>query len=95
MAAVTRDTILMDFAQTLTELDEKQVRLVGAALSLQDPRDIANQVEQLARMLTGVLRFGDGSTADGLANAIGAQVVAFRLARARAGELDITAGDAA
>jgi hypothetical protein len=52
---VTVDDILEAFARKLTELDRRSVRLGGQALSLQDPRDIANHIHGLTYGIVGAL----------------------------------------
>jgi hypothetical protein len=88
--AVTTDTILRDFARKLTELDERSVRLNGGALSLQDPRDLAAHIRGLADNLEHLATWGEGG--DETATAIGAQCIAFLLARARVETLDVSSG---
>lgn len=83
-------TILDAFARKLTELDARSVRLGGQALSLGDPRDIAGQIHTLARTLEHFASWGEDGTLT--AEALGAQVVAFLLARARVDELRVDAG---
>lgn len=81
-------------ASKLTELNDRNVRLGGGALSLGDPRVIAGQVERLAGTVrTSVLLGSDG--AHELADALAAQVIALRLALARREAMDFTTGDAA
>lgn len=88
------DEILHAFAAKLTELDRRNVRLVGQALSLQDPRDIADHIHGLAYNLR-VLHADGGVGGTSNAEAIGAQCIAYLLACARVDELDVTAGDTA
>jgi hypothetical protein len=85
--------ILQDFARKLTELNDRQVRLTGGALSLEDPRDIAGQILCLAESLGHLVHWDEGGTQT--VDAIAAQCIAFRLARARVDELDPTLGDGA
>jgi hypothetical protein len=86
-------SILDAFAAKLTELNDRSVRLGGQALALQDPRDIALTVGNLAGML---LTWTEHDlNVDATVDALGAQLVAYRLARARVDELRIDTGDAA
>jgi hypothetical protein len=90
---VTVSTILDAFAAKLTELNDRSVRLGGQALALQDPRDIALAVANLAGML---LTWTEHDLdVDATVDALGAQLVAYRLARARVDELRVDMGDAA
>lgn len=86
---ITRDTILNDFAGKLTVLDDRNVRLNGLAVSLQDPRDIVSTLYGLAQFMLQV-----GPSVE-FADQVGAQALALRVALARVEELDITSGDAA
>jgi hypothetical protein len=80
--------------ERLTELNDRSVRLGGGAISLMDPRDIAGQVVFLASVLQqSVVSGGSSST---LADDLGAQVLALRLAMARSEHDRIdTGGEAA
>jgi hypothetical protein len=89
---VTVDEILGAFARKLTELDRRSVRLGGQALSLQDPRDIANHIHGLTYGMQRFLSWDEGA-GEATVEAIGAQCIAYLLARARVDELDVTAGD--
>jgi hypothetical protein len=83
-------TILDAFAAKLTELNDRSVRLGGQALALQDPRDIALAVTFLAGML---LTWTEHDLdVDATVDALGANLVAYRLARARVDELRVDAG---
>lgn len=95
--AVTSHTVLAAFAAKLTELDDRNVRLGGRALSLEDPRVIAGQLARQADLLrvSTILRPTDGTDPIALAYAVGAQVVALCLSIARADEMRVDSGDAA
>ncbi len=84
---VTRQGITDDFSRKLTHLDDAEVSMMGHAVSLNDPRDIAMTILGLAGQLVAA------GPSEIVANAIGAQCIAYRLARARVEMLDITAGD--
>lgn len=78
----------------LTELNDQSVRFGGAAISLEPPDLIAGQVVLLARNLQRAVLAG-GDAAGLLADDLGAQVLALRLALARSEHDRIDTGDAA
>lgn len=80
------------FEQRLTELDDRNGRLSGAALMLEDPRVIAAQIERLAANLR-IASLTGGSHTEDLAVSLGAQTIALCLSLARAEEVRIDASD--
>lgn len=79
---LTVGAIQRDQARKLTELDTASVQTAGHALSLEDPRDIAGHLLMLAGAVRQSVVAGGGSS-HALADSLGAQVLALRLALAR------------
>lgn len=80
------------FEAKLTELDDRNGRLSGAALMLEDPGVIAFQMERLTANLRISVISGSPAAED-LARALGAQCIALCLALARVEEIRIDFGD--
>jgi hypothetical protein len=94
---VTTQQITTAFEQELTRLNDRNVRLGGGALSLEDPRVIATQIAGFARIVqvSSVLRLSDDTDPLQRGIELGAQVLAFCLAVAREDELRVDLGEAA
>lgn len=80
------------FETRLRTLDDRNGRLSGAALMLEDPRVIAAQIDGLATTLRIATLGGAGSEED-LAISLGAQVIALLLSLHRAHEVRIDVSD--
>lgn len=83
--------ITRKFETRLRTLDDRNGRLSGAALMLEDPRVIAAQIERLAATVR-IASLTGGGTED-LAISLGAQTIALCLSLARAQEVQIDASD--
>jgi hypothetical protein len=77
---------------SLVQAEHEYVNGYGQALSLQDPRDIANHIHGLTYGMQRFLSWDEGA-GEATVEAIGAQCIAYLLARARVDELDVAAGD--
>lgn len=78
------------FETELRTLDDRNGRLNGGALMLEDPRVIAAQMERLAATVRIATLTGGG--AEKLAHALGAQTIALCMSLARAEEVRIDVG---
>jgi hypothetical protein len=88
---VTVSSILDRFARKLTELNDRNMRLAGQELAQEDPRDIAAQIFALAHNMEVFASWGEGGGGP-FAEAIGAQAIAFLLARARVDDSRVDLG---
>lgn len=82
--------ISLSVTETLTALNDR----AAVPLPLQDPGDLAQSIVKQACSLQWAVHENSQQT-DRRARELAAYLLGFLLARARAGELDFTAGDAA
>jgi hypothetical protein len=85
------------FSAKLTELNRRQLLMGLPIVADQDPRDIAAQIHGMSDVLrvTTILRSHEGADPDDLLVAVGAQLLALRLALHRENGMRVDSGEAA
>lgn len=94
---VTIGSTLQAFSAKLTDLNDRQLRMGLPIVAEQDPRHIAGQIQGMSDLLrvSTILRPQDGSDPTDLLHAVGAQLLALRLALHREDQLRVDTGDEA